>query len=778
MRRYFSKVWIQSCLQLFPIAVVMLTACNVPKYIPENEELYTGADVKVIPVGEVKHTKSLKGDLKSVIRPKPNSHILGMYPKLWFGHVLGKTKEKGFKHWLFKTLAEKPVLMKDVEPQSNVEVMMHEMEYKGYFHSMANYFIKHNDNRHTAHILYTAKVKPRYTIQSIKIERPLDTVGKYISRSMKRTVLHVGDPYDLKKLEEERTRLDTRLKNLGFYFFNADFIQFKIDTTVGLNQLALTYSIKDNIMDKALRPYKMHDIYIFTNYSLSKDTLVNNAFAVKDPDNGYYFVNDQEIVKNAPLARNITLESGAFYSKKKQDATVGRLMGMGVFKFANLKIQTAPPPDSINKLDALIYLTPSRKKSLRAEVEGKTKSNNYTGPEINLNFRNRSAFKGAELLVLNLKGGFETQFGGGSDGINSYTLGSSAQILLPYFVSPFKLKKASNEYVPKTKFKLAFDLLDRVKYYNVQSYTFTYGYQWQEIKTKQHEINPIALTYVHLSDTTPAFGEILRRNVFLKKSFLEQFILGSNYTFTYNNQIRQQQKNQIYFSGTADVAGNAISTLQKGLGVRKNDDGTYHIFGRTYSQYIKGSTDTRYTYNISNKSSVATRLIVGAGYPYGNSTVMPYIKQFFIGGANSIRAFRARSLGPGTYKLPDSLSRAFSDQSGDIKLEANIEYRFNIVSIIKGAFFADAGNIWLMQDNPQLPGGVFKWNTFYKEVAVGSGFGIRADASFIVLRLDLAFPLRVPYLPNEKWVINSVKPFSSDWRRDNLILNVAIGYPF
>jgi outer membrane protein insertion porin family len=758
------------------ILVFILWGCNATKHLPPGEELYTGPEVRINPVGDVKHKKALKKDLEKALGPKPNSSILGLRPKVWVYNTFKTEKEKGFKAWLRKTLGEKPVLLSDVDPQKMVEVLMSRMESKGYFKSLADYKVIHGKNR-KAKVLYTAKARPQFIIHSIALPEGDDTLSRQIRASMDKTLLETGDPYDLDKLKQERERIDARLKNQGYYFFNPQYLHYKVDTTLGNHRLGMKMEIKEDIPPQARQEYRLNDIFVFTNYSLSRDSAAANAYGVRDRKSGYYFVNDQDIIRTNPVAKNIFLSRGNVYSRRDHNLTLARLMGMGIFKFVDVKIQTASPPDSVNKLDALIYLTPMDPKSLKLELLGVTKSNNYTGPVLNASFRNRSAFRGAELFILNLKAGFETQFGQRASGLGSYELGVNTDLVLPTFVSPFRIKRTNNTFVPKTKFDLGFSFLRRIQYYSLNSFSFSYGYRWREVTTKEHELSPVAITYVHLSDSTHRFNAILDRNPFLRKSFRDQFILGSVYSFTYNNQVYAERKHQFYFNSNLDLSGNLFHSLQDAFGGRTRE-GEFRVLGKPYSQYSKLTLEGRYTLKLNQKSSLATRLIAGAGVPYGNSDILPYIKQYFIGGANSIRAFRARSLGPGSYILPDTLYRAFSDQSGDLKLEGNIEYRFDIISVLKGAFFIDAGNIWILKDNPSLPGGKFNAETFTRDIAAGTGTGVRVDISFIVVRLDVAFPIRKPSVEGESWILKKIKLSDATWRRENLLFNFAVGYPF
>jgi outer membrane protein insertion porin family len=324
------------------------------------------------------------------------------------------------------------------------------------------------------------------------------------------------------------------------------------------------------------------------------------------------------------------------------------------------------------------------------------------------------------------------------------------------------------------------------------------GYLWRESESKSHELFPVDVNYVRTDNKSQGFDELLDRNTFLSNSFQNQFIVGSRYSYTLNTQMRDDQvleyeerkykTHSFYFNGNVLVAGNTLSGFQKAFNRESGE-----IFGSPYSQFVRGDVDFRYYLQFNLRSKLASRIVVGSGYAYGNSTTMPYIKQFSIGGSNSIRAFPARSIGPGTFDIREQLDAppsddnavpVFIDQRGDLKLESNVEYRFDIIKSFKGAVFVDAGNIWLWDtaatgSSDTRVGGAFNGKTFLKELAVGTGFGVRLDFSFFVLRLDLAFPIRKPFLPeDERWVFDRINLGSSEWRKENLIFNIAIGYPF
>ena len=488
-----------------------------------------------------------------------------------------------------------------------------------------------------------------------------------------------------------------------------------------------------------------------------------NDFTIIDPEN---------LFKPRIFDRALYFKKEDLYNRADHNLSLNRLVNLGTFKFVKNQFK---PSDTIgNYLDAYYYLTPLPKKSIRLEVLAKTNSANYTGTELNINWSNRNAFRGAELLTISAFGGVEVQVSGQNNGFNVYRVGTEANLVWPRFVSPFKLRSSSG-FVPKTKATLGYEFQNRTKLYSLQTFKGSFGYLWKASEKKEHLLNVTEITYASPQNVTPLYREQILANPSLGKVIEKQLIFGPTYSYTYTNTLEKRRKNTFYYKGTLDLAGN-IAGLATGANINKGD--TIKLFHVPFSQFIKLENDFRHYLKLGPDSQLASRIIVGAGFAYGNSNELPFIKQFFIGGTNSLRAFRARSIGPGTYNGSAIASTFLADQSGDLKLEFNTEYRAKIYGLVKGALFLDAGNIWLLKDNPEKPGAKFSKN-FMNEIAVGTGAGLRFDFSFLILRTDLAFPIRKPYLPDgQRWVLDQINFGNSTWRKENLVFNLAIGYPF
>jgi outer membrane protein insertion porin family len=761
------------CFSLF-VCVLLFSACRTTRCLAPGEQLYIGSTIHIkseLPVNK----SALNAALEKVQRPKPNASFLSIRPKLWIWCITGADKGKGLRHWLKKKAGEPPVLMSTVSPEKTMELMKNRLMTKGFFHPTVSYEVK--SRKRKTQVVYTVTLPAPYLIERVDFPSPGDSLETRIAQLKETSLLKQGVQYDLDLFKEERLRIDNELKNEGFYYFNPGYLLFKADSVRGVKKINVSLTLKPEMPDKARKPYRLNNIYIIPGIVSQDDSAQTKVDTVRIE--GYYYLDRDSSFRPKAILKGVFLKKGELYSRKKHNLTLNHLMGMGTFKFVEIRFEESG--DSIGKLDAYIRLNPVPRKSVTADLEAITKSNNYTGPAMTLSFKNRNLFRGAELFVFNLLGSFETQFTGYQSGFNSYEFGANTQLYFPEFITPFKISHVSSEFLPKTKIDLGFRVLQRVLYYNMTAMNLSFGYKWKETAVKEHELDPVTISFAKLGQTTEAFRTLLQNNPFLRKSFQEQFIIGSAYGFTYNSQLGTPHRSQYYFNGTVQVSGNTFYLAQSLFAGKMGTEGQpFKLFGYTYSQYTRFTADGRYYFNLNKNSKLATRLMGGIGVPYGNKSTMPYIKQFFSGGSNSLRAFTTRSVGPGSYAIPQNQSsQTFLDHSGDIKMECNIEYRFNIISILKGALFADAGNVWLIRKNDQLPGGEFHLNQFQHEIAVGGGIGLRFDLTFFVLRFDLACPFRKPYLPeSERWVLNKIDFSNPSWRRQNLVLNIAIGYPF
>lgn len=768
----------------------LFSSCSVSKLIPEKQFLYTGASLDFNSKGKggIPQKKQLKETLSEALRPKPNKKIFGIRYGVYFYYKSGgEEKKKGFINKLKKKLAEKPVLLQDVHPDRVALNIKGLLINHGYFEGKAEYKI--NKKGKFASIKYTANlITPPYTINKISFNGLEKVYSKLSNRLRKETLIKEGNPYDLDKLEDEIKRIEGVVRDSGFYFFNSRYLIWKADTSVGKRKINLELQFESEIPSISRKAFRLSTVDVVNDYTLSRDSL--NVKYDTTKVKGFNYIDRKKNFKKEVILGSINLHKDSLYSRTNQLFTLNRLTDLGTFKFVNIRFD---PPKG-DSLKAKVYLTPLLKKSVRFEAQLSSKSNNFVGPFLSASFINRNFLKGAELFQFKINTGYEVQISGQqTTPINSYELGAEASLAIPRFISPIHIPYESVNYIPRTNIKAGFKIQKRVGFFSLNSFNIGYGYLWRETEKKNHEFYPIDITYFRIGEKSKAFQDKLNLNPFLKRSFESQFILGSRYSFTYNSQTgekKEKKADNIFFRGSLDLSGNLAYLIDKITKSKKDSNGLYRTFNSPYSQYTRIDGDFRYYHDFDKKHQFAARLLAGFGFTYGNSSIMPYVKQFSSGGSNSLRAFRARSVGPGSYDSKKAakndslhnLGNFFVDQTGDAKLEGSAEYRFGIIGYLKGAVFVDAGNIWLIREDTIRPGSAFHGNTFLKQIAVGSGAGLRLDVKYFVLRLDLAFPLRRQYPASKdgssNWVIKEIDFTDPVWRKNNLVLNVAIGYPF
>lgn len=758
----------------------LLISCNPTRLVPKGDALYTGAKIKVKDSTLSKKQKNTVVDMTEHLpRPKPNSKLLGIRFKLGLYNLAGDPAKGGFIRKFLRKLGEPPVLLSSVNLDYNVKVLRNTLENIGHFHADAtgDTVVK----KKMAHATYTLEPGVIYTINKVNFAMDsLSSLGKAILSTRSKSILKPGDPFNLEVVKGERSRIDATLKEKGYYFFSPDLLLVDADSSIGNHKVNMYLRIKDNTPLVAKKPYIIDDVFIFPNYKLDAkvvDTTHNydTLFA------GYRITDKFKIFKPQLFPRILRFDSGDVYNRTDHNLTLNRLINLDVFKFVKNRFEISDNSlQDTGRLNTYYYLTPLPRKSLRAEVTGSTKSNNYVGSLITVTWRNRNVFRGAEHLDIHANVGSEVQYSGSQSGFNTYRVGGGATFIIPKFVVPFFKFNTTSAYVPKTRIALSYDILNRAKLYTLNSLKGELGYVWKPKLTTEHQLNVVSLNYVQALNVTKLYKDSILKNIPLKHVIDTQFIIGSNYSVTIDPLVNNPKGTGWYFNGLADLSGNLIGAVTasnsiKGPGKR--------ILGAPISQYIKGQIDARYYYAFTKATRLANRVIMGFGYPTGSSSELPFIKQFFIGGNNSIRAFRSRSIGPGIYRAANAdSSKFFPDESGDIKLELNSEIRLSVNNIIEGAFFIDAGNIWLYRkDTSRItprPGAEFT-KDFLKQLAVGAGIGLRLNLQILLLRIDVATPLRKPYLPaGQQWVINQIDFGSREWRRQNLVLNLAIGYPF
>ncbi|GAB3911588.1 translocation and assembly module lipoprotein TamL [Mucilaginibacter boryungensis] len=744
------------------VTAALLSACSTTKYLANNQKLYTGPQVKVDTAELTKSDqKFITNEMAELVRPAPNSSILGLRVKLW---IYYKTHaRRNFLQKFFSKYGEPPVLISAVDVNNNSKIMQNRLQNEGFFYAQASgdTVSKHK----TAKAVFNVKAGPSYSIRNIHFPTGKTDLDTAIAGTAKETLFKVGNNYNLDIIKAERVRIDARLKEEGFYYFAPEDLIMRIDTPVGDHQVDITVQVKRQTADRARDIYHINNIYIYPNYTLRDTSLMLDKAR---PYRNYFIVQKKEYVRDFVFKQTVQFQKGSVYSRTEHNKTLNRFVELGPFKFVKNRFEDVSTTDS-PKLNVFYFLTPYQRKSLRFEVAGRTTSANFTGTQVNLSWRNRNAFKGAELLTVSLFGSTDVQVSGQNSGYNVYQTGVQTGISWPRFISPFNLTNSS-AFVPHTNFNLQYALTNRVKLYTLNSYSASFGYDWKQDAHRSHQLNLTEITYVNAASISKQYQDtiISTGNPTLKHVIDNQLTFGPSYSYTFTNTMENNRINTWYYNAKVSTSALLLGLISGADTLAGN---AKKIAGTNYNQYVRFENEFRYYHKLGAISTVAARMMVGVGVPFGNSTIMPYSQQFFIGGTNSLRGFRARSIGPGVYvpkQNNGNTSGFLPDESGDIKIEANLEYRPQLFSIVRGALFVDAGNIWNLNPHDNLPGSAFGKN-FLSQIAADVGFGLRFDVTVLVVRTDFGFPVLKPWLPNGQ-------RFKFDSHGG--IFNLAIGYPF
>jgi outer membrane protein insertion porin family len=760
---------------ILSVVMLLVSSCSVSRFLPPGEKLYKGATINVKKNPETKtSTKKLKKQLKLAVTPQRNKFLLGQPYKVWWWYVIGepgpKNNGKGLKAFLRKKLGEPPVLSTRVNAKVTAENMQSFMENTGYFHTTvqgdtanSGYFTK---------AIYTAQVQPQYNIKTITWVSDSSALLKLLERRQKRknAIVKVGQPYRLSDISAERDALDLFLKTRGYYYFNPDYLMAYADSTIGKREVDLYFNVKKNIPKQAKFPYKINNIIIFPNYSLAPseiDTALSNAVQY----DGLIIKDSTKKFKEKLFAQTVTYRRDSLYSSRSQNTTLNRFISLGAFKFVKNRFEEVKDSAS-HRLNVYYYLTPAKKKSFQGVIDGFTKDNNYLGTQLSINWKNRNTFGGAELLTVKGYTGFEVSFGDSLKNNNSYRIGGEATLKFPRYAIPFLKIKENNFYTPNTSLLLGYELYRRQLFYTKNLFRLQYDFTWKKNVNNEFTLAPVSLSYLNGSNITDTFYKQVAVNPSLILNVYSEAILGTFFSYTYNS-VQRSRKYRLFFNGSVDLSGNIAGLVTGAKGYRQKE-----VFNTPFAQYAKTDFELRYVRILPNKWNWANRIQLGIGLPYNNSSVLPFSKQYIIGGPNSIRGFRVRSLGPGTYRPTAQDQLFFQIIGGDYKALFNSELRIPFSNLFSGALFVDAGNIWTKDTLSFGPAGKLT-NKWFKEIAVATGVGLRIDVKVLIIRLDLGIPMRKPYLPDgQRWVTDKIDFGSSDWRKENLTLNIALGLPF
>lgn len=799
---------------------------------------------------QISGDKVSSSELEMVIKTQPNRKIFGK-PRfhLWlynipnptkFEHLdslktlrkikknerrvnKGKSKKhykphyrKRFGLWLMNKVGEAPILLDSAKVRSSVRNISNYLFKKGYFNNKVHDSI-HLDSLHKkAYLYYFVKTGQFYSIDSFFVTSEDKKILKQIKNNLDESLIKVGEQLDINKLDEERSRIVTHLKDRGYYDFTKDFISYSIDSAskdhhvvVGMNIGRVLRKIpdSDSTWYEDNKRYLVNNVYIYTDYIQGKDNISDyDTIKYKEDDKEFIFLyHRRPNMKPHNLLQHVYLYRGNYYRLKEVEATYKKLSSLGLYKSINISFK--PDNTDVNNpyLDCFVKLKPLKRQTFLLETNGTNRAGNL-GISGNISYKNKNLFRGAESFRIALNGGIEVQQllanqGESSVGdnisignfnplntFNTIEFGPEISLTIPKFLVPFNVFKFSKNSSPKTIFNASLNFQQRPDFVRgIQEASF--AYEWRRSTKYSHYLSPFKLSAVKINPSEEFSARLNSiRDPFLKYSYTNHIVVGSQYQFTYNTQRPNKNKDVMYIKTGLELSGMVLRKLFEWSSAEQDSIGSYEILGIRFAQFAKADVDFRYYINFNKSSQIVYRTAAGVGVPLANlNEALPFEKSFYVGGSNGLRAFRARTIGPGNFY---DTTITF-DKIGDILLEGNIEYRFDLLKIVKGALFYDVGNTWLIRPNPGKPQGNFTSN-FYKQLAMGAGVGLRFDLDFFIFRFDFAYPLRQPSLPDgEKWFFQP-KTITNRWLeefaqnngliyepfRSKLIVNIGIGYPF
>ncbi|KAA6343621.1 Outer membrane protein assembly factor BamA [termite gut metagenome] len=775
---------------IFPsvfIGILLLSSCSTTKNLPEGEALYIGQKkTQTESLSKTQTGHIALEEIEAVLSAAPNNSLFGSstmryWPPvgLWIynRYVNSKTKLGRF---IFDKLATKPVFISTINPDIRVKVANNLLHDYGYFNGTVGYeLFPHAKNPKKVKLQYRINMETPYRLDSVAYERFSPQAKQILLDGRGASLLYKDDQFSVVKLDEERNRLSTLLRNRGYYYIRPDFIGYRADTTQSFGKVNLQIIPKAGLPANALRRWYIGDISVRL-YGLN-DEIPNDSLRYENVDIYYY---NKLKVRPEVILKSLRFEKGQLFMERRNTRTHDNLIGLGIFRYAEIQYDI-PYPNNPEKtgMDSILNVTVKTTYDLlydsELEFNFATKSNDQMGPGAAYNVTKRNVFGGGETFSVRLRGSYEWQTHSSAidsaSAINSYELGASASLTFPRVVFP-KISKQAYDFQGITMFRLNAGQLNRARFFKMLSFGGEVTYTFQPSRTHRHVITPFKLTFNTLQQTTKEFDYVINANPVLFRSLSNQFIPSMNYTHIYDNTayvVRHRRQNLFRIETSLTSTGNITSLIYKLTGHGDFNE-QKELLGAHFAQFFKLTQDVRYTWNIDRNQSLAMRLNGGIIYSYGNSSVSPYNEQFFVGGANSIRAFTVRSVGPGSYR-PEAQSQSgysYMDQTGDVKLEGNIEYRFRILKDIHGAIFLDAGNIWTLRSDSDRSGGKISLKNLPNDIALGTGAGLRYDLSALVIRLDCGMALHIPYATSRKGYYNIPK-FA-----EGLGLHFAVGYPF
>lgn len=770
--------------------VTLFVSCSIRPYQREGEVLYTGVrSLKIEDERPDVHTQAAIASAEAQLSYAPNNAIFGSNTYRWpvplvrqWIYLESRADSTALGRWVRRTLGAKPIWIQDVQPSLRAKATERILREYGFLRSrVESEMHPSKGDSLEAKVSYKLRLGELFTLDTVEYLPPFALSGGDTLHHSAVSALKSGVPLSLEGLNRDRSLLGTRLRDEGYYYFRPEYVRYEADTMRLDAQVHLRAKLIDGLPSDALNRWRIGQVSVrVLGDEEHRQDMLDKTLDLAEGIRVHY--SDRLPLRPGILLSRLRLRPDRLYRQRDADQTIRSLSSLGALSSLEM-LYTPASTDSLTPtgerlMDVDIVMRKDKPWDVSLEGTFKLKSTEFMGPGVRFSLDRRNLFGGGELLSTSVYGSYEWQTGrspidGFSLAINSYQLGADAALTFPSILFPRRTNRFYH-YPVSTTFRLSGQLINRAQYYALSSFTLASTYDFTPREGHTHSITPLSVSYNLLTRTTDAFLEILRLNPALSLSMQDQLIPQMGYSYTWEQAVGGNRAHHLWIKSSVSQAGNLTNLAILALG--RPYEATKQILGVPYAQFVKLASELRYTYMIDRNQRLATRFAVGAVYAFGNVRYVPYTEQFFVGGANSIRAFTVRSLGPGSYRPSSETLYTFMDHVGEAKMEANAEYRAKITGSLEGAVFVDAGNVWLLRPDEARPGGalaeVKSLAQWLDQIAVGTGLGLRYDLSYLVVRLDLGIGLHLPYRTSRSGWYN-IPRF-----RDALGIHLAIGYPF
>lgn len=766
-----------SCFLLTLIILWGTVSCSTTSNLPEGEYLYTGIkSVNITGDKSGEYNDEAITELKAALAYAPNNSFMGSsyyrFPLpigLWIHNSLGYKERNGIQNWFYNAFGRTPVTISAVNPNTRAMVAENTLKNYGYFNATVAPRLVEQRNEKKRKIAYDVVLGNAYHIDSVSY-RFKGTEDSIVQANLAMRKFDKGDQFNVTLLEAERQRIVNDFRNNGFYHYRPEYVRYLADSLKSPGKLTMLVVPDISTPDNAHRQYTIGNLTLAIRPSGQYLQQYTDTFKLRSFTMLYN--GEKQPITPMALFRNMTFRRGQLFSQQDFDTSLKGISSMGIFRNVQFSYTPRDTTDTCSILDIRLDAMMDKLIDTEFAFNITQKSNSQVGPNATISLTKRNAFRHAETFNIKLRGAYEWQAGSRrNDGtrIDSYEWGIETSLTYPRIMFPW-LNRRILRRPATTSFKYSINQLRRSGYYNLMSLNTSVNYHIQASKYVTHSITPLTLTHNKLMNSSAKFDSIANVNQALFVTVRDQLIPAMQYTYRYDNTIDRTRRANTLFEASVKESGNVASAISMLFGEDFNQRDKM-LLRTPYSQFAKLTLDLRRYIHLTDHSQLALRLYSGVIWSYGNSTVAPYTEQFYVGGANDIRAFAVRSIGPGRY-YDYNRRGTYLDQAGDFKLTANAEYRFRMVSNLYGALFLDAGNVWLMRADDSHPGGEIARSKFLRDVALGTGIGFRYDMEFLILRLDWGIGIHAPYDTGKSGYYN----IPSFWKGTGL--HFAVGYPF